>query len=124
MTFLIVGLGSLAFSQLNFSEDEPQSAEDLKQQIERLSSISSQKIEKSNHPSMTSLSLQKTALMQSIESTVAEGELKASDLMRFQNLTNLEKIGIKDLQNFSQMRKLWVIILKKYLGFTMNYLML
>ena len=46
LTFLIVGLGSLAFSQLNFSEDEPQSAEDLKQQIERLSSISSQKIEK------------------------------------------------------------------------------
>ena len=93
MTFLIVGLGSLAFSQLNFSEDEPQSAEDLKQQIERLSSISSQKIEKiESSINDFSFASKKQALMQSIESAVAEGELKASDLDEIsQNLTNLEK---------------------------------
>ena len=93
LTFLIVGLGSLAFSQLNFSEDEPQSAEDLKQQIERLSSISSQKIEKiESSINDFSFASKKQALMQSIESAVAEGELKASDLDEIsQNLTNLEK---------------------------------
>ena len=93
LTFLIVGLASLAFSQLNFSEDEPQSAEDLKQQIEKLSSISSQKIEKiKSSINDFSFASKKQALMQNAESAVAEGKLTAGDLDKIsQSLTILEK---------------------------------
>ena len=93
MTFLIVGIASLAFSQLNFSEDEPQSAEDLKQQIERLASISSQKIEKiKSSINDFSFASKKQAFMQNAESAVAGGKLTAGDLDEIsQNLTILEK---------------------------------